>query len=174
MTSGSDLLVLRVGPLLRRPGEQRDVVLEASLDELVVIDSRVPADAPIVFKAHLESLNESIVVTGELTTTWEGICRRCLKPLTGTLRPTVQEIFVRSPVEGETWPIEGDRIDLEPIVREAVLLELPMAPLCSPDCAGLCPECGADCNISPCQCSSHKIDPRWAALEDLRLDAGNE
>ncbi|MGK2957183.1 MAG: YceD family protein [Acidimicrobiales bacterium] len=174
MTSAGEPMILRVGPLLRRSGEQRDEALEVCLDDLVVLESRVPADAPIAFDAHLESLNEGIVVTGRLTTSWEGLCRRCLTSVSGTLRPNVSEIFVRKPVEGETRLLEGDHLDLEPVIRDAVLLELPMAPLCRPNCVGLCPECGTDGNIAACECSAREVDPRWAGLEQLNLDVGND
>lgn len=175
MTATSpEALVVRVGSLLRRPGDQREEVLDVCLEDLVVLGSRVPDDAPIHLELHLESLNDGVVVSGPVSFTWSGQCRRCLAPLTGTLSPTVQEIFVRDPVEGETRPLAGDELDLEPVVRDAVLLDLPMAPLCRPDCAGLCPECGADANLEPCSCSAPETDPRWAVLDALQLDDGND
>ncbi len=65
--------------------------------------------------------------------------------------------------------IEGDQIDLAPAVREYVLIELPDGPLCRDDCAGICPECGADRNEAPCECDTSVRDERWSALDDLRL-----
>jgi len=81
---------------------------------------------------------------------------------------TVEELFVSDPEEWETYPIHGDHIDLEPMAREAVVLGLPLAPLCRPDCKGLCPSCGADLNQGPCGCPPAAADPRWAALDALR------
>jgi uncharacterized protein len=81
---------------------------------------------------------------------------------------TVDELFVTDPEEGETYPIAGDHIDLEPMTREAVVLGLPLAPLCRPDCKGLCPTCGAELNRGPCGCPPPATDPRWAALDALR------
>lgn len=174
MASPRDALIVRVGSMLRRAGDQRDEVFDVCLDDLVVLESRVPDDAPIHVELRLESLNEGVVVRGSLSFAWNGRCRRCLQPVAGTLHPAVHEIFVRDPVEGETRPLAGDQLDLEPVVRDGVLLELPLAPLCRPDCAGLCPECGADGNIAPCACSDRETDPRWAGLERLQLDAGND
>jgi uncharacterized protein len=82
----------------------------------------------------------------------------------------VEEIFVSDSEEGETYPILGDHLDLEPLAREAVVLSLPLVPLCRPDCAGLCPTCGADRNAGPCACPPPDGDPRWSALDALRRE----
>ena len=68
----------------------------------------------------------------------------------------------------ETYPLKGEMLDLQPLVRDALLLELPLAPLCSEDCQGLCPTCGADLNDGPCSCDHAPADPRWAALDLLK------
>ena len=81
----------------------------------------------------------------------------------------VDELFEPHPLEGETYQLDDDVIDLEPLVRDALLLELPLAPLCAPDCAGLCPTCGVNHNLTRCECVTTEIDPRWAALRSLEL-----
>ena len=86
----------------------------------------------------------------------------------GEVAAEVEELFVTDSEEGETYPILGDHIDLEPMVREVLVLGLPMAPVCRPDCAGLCPTCGVDRNRGPCACPAGETDPRWAALDALR------
>jgi uncharacterized protein len=80
----------------------------------------------------------------------------------------VHERFGDAPIaEDELYPIVDDTIDLGPLVRDAIVLELPMAPLCREDCRGLCPQCGADRNEGDCSCAAPK-DPRWANLDVLR------
>ena len=69
--------------------------------------------------------------------------------------------------DDEAYPLAGDELDLEPLARDAVLLELPLAPLCTEDCQGLCPTCGANRNTESCDCAP-PADPRWAALDVLR------
>ncbi|MHB8465694.1 MAG: YceD family protein, partial [Acidimicrobiales bacterium] len=128
----------------------------------------VPDDAPIELDLTLEAVEGGIVVAGTIGATWIGECRRCLGAVRGDLTASVEEIYVREPEEGETYPIDGDHIDLEPLAREAVVLALPLAPLCRPDCQGLCPTCGADRNDGPCACPAEEGDPRWAALDALR------
>jgi uncharacterized protein len=117
-------------------------------------------------------VNEGIVLTGQVVAPWQGECRRCLRPVEGTLAAPVQEVFEARPVEGETRLLDGAHVDVEPVAREAVLLELPLAPLCRDDCPGLCPRCGADLATSACGCADVEGDPRWAPLDALRLDQG--
>ena len=93
-----------------------------------------------------------------------------LTTVDASLTAEVLEIFEDEPVDGETRKLDHDRIDLEPVAREAVLLELPLAPLCKDDCAGLCAECGADRNAVDCGHGLEPVDDRWAALGDLKFE----
>ena len=163
-------LVIGVADLLRRPGNQRDEVASAVLDGLAVTSSHAVEGAPVELDLHLESVNEGIVVRGELHVPWEGECRRCLRTVRSTLDTAVFEVFEDEPVDGETSKLDIDRIDLEPLVRETVLLELPIAPLCREDCAGLCPECGTDRNEGDCGHGVEVRDLRWSALDELRFE----
>ena len=127
--------------------------------------------------AMVEATGADVVVTGVVRFPWEGDCRRCLQPVTGTAEADVREIFEPTPVEAETWPLDGDSIDLGPVLREVALLSLPLVPLCSDDCAGPDPERfpatpeddAAPGEGDPTPTSAPR-DPRWAALDDLRFD----
>ena len=99
---------------------------------------------------------------------WTGDCRRCLGPVEGYAEAEIREIFEARPTEGETYRLDGEQIDLEPMVRDAVLLALPLAPLCSSDCQGPAPEVFP---TGPPDDEAVVVDPRWAALRDL--DLGN-
>jgi uncharacterized protein len=166
-TTRSALLV-NVADLRRRPASRKSVRLAVPSHGFTVVDSRVPAGAPIDVDLELESLTDGIVVVGQVSAPWEASCRRCLGPARGRLDVTVRELYQLHPETDEAFAIEGDILDLEPLVREAVLLDLPLAPLCRPDCGGLCPECGADRNEIDCGHQPDTGDPRWAALDDLR------
>lgn len=163
-------LVLGVADLLARSGRHRDEHLEATFDDLVVASSRVPLGESLRIDVHLESLNEALVVKGTTTAPWVGECRRCLGPIEATMAAPILEVFEDEPTEGETQPLLGGVIDLTTVVREAVLLELPLAPLCREDCQGLCVHCGADRNAEDCGCAPSDHDPRWSALDQLRFD----
>ncbi|MGH9057807.1 MAG: YceD family protein [Acidimicrobiales bacterium] len=166
--------VVRVASLLRAPGSRRREVRSGQVGELSVAGSAVPAGAEVSVDAVLAAIQGGIEVAGLVTAPWRGECRRCLAPVAGELRCEVRELY-RARAQGEpsgsdeeTYPLAGDHLDLAPLVRDALTLELPIAPLCREGCLGLCPSCGADLNFGPCACRAPPPDPRWSALEALR------
>jgi uncharacterized protein len=158
--------VVGVTELLRHPGTRREVTVSGPLDDLAVASSRVAAGTDVEAHLTLEAMSDSsLSATGAITADWVGECRRCLRVVEGSVRADVQEIFESHPVEGETYPLAGDRIDLEPMVRDAVLLALPLAPLCEDACAGPEPDehpLGGD--------AEPREDDRWSALKQLKFD----
>jgi uncharacterized protein len=161
-------LVIGVNEQLRRLGTRKHIEVQAEVPGLALSSARVPEGAEVAVDVMIEAISHaSVTATGEVTAPWEGECRRCLAIVEGTLTADVKEVFEAHPVEGETYPLEHDEVDLEPLARETVVLELPQAPLCREDCQGLCPECGADRNEGTCSCAP-PIDPRWAVLDELR------
>jgi uncharacterized protein len=170
-------LRLTVLELRRRPGTQRDVEVTAPIEGLEITSARVPDGADVAVAATLEAIEGAITVTGTVTAPWEGECRRCLETVTGTIEAPLSEVFEPHPTEGETYPLEGDEVDLEPVVRDAVLLSLPLAPLCREDCAGPAPEAfpasvagGSEADEGTDPDAERPPDPRWAALEQLKFD----
>ena len=81
---------------------------------------------------------------------------------------------VWQPGTEEDYQIVDDHIQLEPVVRDAVLLAMPVNPVCKPDCKGLCPECGADRNVTDCGHAGGRVDLRWEPLKQLRVDRTKE
>jgi uncharacterized protein len=161
--------VVNVAALRKRAGTRRPVQLEGPLPGLSVTGSAVPDGGIVTADLLLEGLaGEAILATGAVTAPWEGPCRRCLGTACGTVTTEVRELFEVASDEEETYPLKGDRVDLEPLVRDAVLLELPQAPLCMEECQGLCPTCGANRNEGTCTCDTTPRDPRWSALDQLR------
>ncbi len=137
-------------------------------------ETTVDADARVVCEVALESVHAGVLASGVVRAPWSGTCRRCLEPAAGEVIAEVRELFESEPRPGESYPLGPEQLDLEPMVREAVLLELPLVPLCQDDCAGLCPKCGARLAAGPCSCPSEIRDPRWAALDALREDTPTE
>jgi uncharacterized protein len=162
-----------VGDLRRHLGTRKEVRREGVVTGLTVVDARVPQNAEVSIDAVIESIPDGVVVTGEVTAPWEGICRRCLKEVSGELTADVREIFETNPTDdGETWPLTGDQVDLQDLVRETVLLSLPLAPLCADDCLGPAPDrfppvLPEAAEEAP---DEEPRDPRWAKLDALRLD----
>lgn len=164
-------LVLSTAELRHHPGTRRPVQQEILLSDLATSVARVPAGVPVALDLQAEAQGKDIIVTGTITAPWEGECRRCLEPATGVVEAPVQEIFQPDPSDGETYPIVGDRIDLEPLVREAVLPALPLAPLCREDCPGPVPEAFVgDEDPELDEQGQRPPDPRWAALDALKHD----
>src|SRR4051812_22854119 len=135
-----------VSDLLHHPASRRPEHITIPGSELGGVAGARLSPAPLVIDVMLEQVPDGIVVHGTVAVEYESECSRCLKPVRATFEVPVRELFERSPIEGETYQLEGEEIDLELPVRDAVLLDLPIAPLCRDDCAGLCPECGVDHN----------------------------
>jgi uncharacterized protein len=136
----------------------------------------VPEGADLSLDLRLESVSEGVLVSGSVSGPVEGECGRCLRPIHDTLDVTIQELFAyahsttdETTEEDEVGRLQGDLIDLQPSVRDAVVLALPSHPLCREDCPGLCPECGAHWDDLPADHSHQQIDPRWAALNKLTV-----
>jgi uncharacterized protein len=168
MTVSSGLRIM-VADLLRRPGAKRAVHVEAPVPDLGAGTVVVSPTEPVRVDAVLERIPEGLVVRGEVDVVWTAECSRCLRPMRGDLAVGVDELFESDPIDGETYRLERDSIDLEQVVRDNVVLELPSAPHCRDDCRGLCPTCGADRNEVECGCVEEVGDPRWAALRSLEL-----
>jgi uncharacterized protein len=136
---------------------------------------RVPEGAPVELDLRLEAVMEGVLVTGEAQAALEGECVRCLEPITDTVSVDLQELYVYPDhaldgEDDEVSTMHDDLIDLEPLLRDAVVLALPFQPLCTDDCPGLCTECGARLRDEPDHTHDAPIDPRWAALTTLDQD----
>jgi uncharacterized metal-binding protein YceD (DUF177 family) len=131
----------------------------------------VPADTEVHLRLRLESVMEGVLVSGEIDAPVTGSCARCLEPIEDTLTLDVQELYAyegstteATSEEDEVRRIEGDYLDLEPLARDAVVLALPLAPVCTEDCAGLCADCGQRLDDLPADHAHEVVDARWAAL----------
>ncbi len=157
-----------VADLLHQPGARRALRRSSPLGEVAVTAGAVPPGADVDIDVVLESVTEGILVTGTVGAPYVAECRRCLRTVPGRVQVEVQELFAFDQHDEDSYPLRHDQIDLEPLAREAVLLGMPLASVCRPDCAGLCPQCGADLNEGPCECPPAPADPRWSVLDVLR------
>jgi uncharacterized protein len=172
-------LVVPIADLRRHPGSRRHLTVPVEMGDLAISTAVVPAGAELVVDLELEALSAGLTATGTITVPWEGECRRCLTPVRGESVAEVKEVFEPRPVEGETYPLGDDLVDLEPMVRDAALLALPLAPLCGPECRGpapddfpALPEDEVDpAEAGPSGTAAQPGDPRWAALDALRFDS---
>ena len=168
--SSSTTRALRINTveLLRQPGTRRTVEAAVAPVDLGIDDPRL-GDRMVGVELAVDATVDGIVVTGAVTVTWDDECRRCLRALVETSAVPVDELYQQHVSDPDAFELGTDALDLAPMVRDAVLLALAgPPPLCRPDCAGICPVCGADRNEAPCACDTEVRDDRWAALDALR------
>jgi uncharacterized protein len=163
MTADITALRIDVADLLSKPAARRPVHLEVPVEGLAGSAARVADDEPIVLDLMLERVPEGIVVRGPVRARWRAACSVCLTEIDDELALEVNELFEAEAVEGDTYPLAGHQLDLEQLVRDAVLLELPLAPTCESIGLGPCSN-EADAHRQP-----PPPDPRWSVLSELEL-----
>lgn len=161
-------LVLDTRELGRRPGSMRRVRRTVPAPQGWQLEMvGVPAGADVELDLRLESVMDGVLVSGTVTAPVSGECGRCLEPFSRSETVDVQELFAYEPVDEETPTLEGDFIDAEPLFRDAVVLGLPLTPLCDDDCQGLCATCGVRLDDVEPDHAHDETDPRWVALAAL-------
>ncbi len=161
--------VINVRDLVHRPGEMRERAIDLDAPEKLGEGiAAVAAGEPIHLDLRLEGLHEGILVTAEVDTVARAECVRCLDPVELDIQVDFQEVFAYSATEAFDFVVRDDQLDLEPVVRDAVVLALPFQPVCRPDCPGLDPVTGERLPDGFERPETAEVDPRWAALESFR------
>lgn len=157
-----------------KPGAERTETLSISAPAEMGYDVyAVPEGSTIKLEFRLEAIMEGILATGSFSARAVGECVRCLDPIDKPVTVGFQELYLfdapssQEETDEEDHVLEDELLDLEPVLRDAVVLALPQNPLCVPDCPGLCPECGARIADDPEHTHGEAIDPRWASLSQL-------
>lgn len=164
--------VLDVRKLGRAPGSMQAVHRVVTAPEKIGLDLvGIPAGAEIDLDLTLQAVSEGVLVTGTVSAPLAGECSRCLEPFTDEVALAITELFAypdstteQTTEEDEVYRLVDDTIDIEPVVTDAAGLELPLQPLCEPDCAGLCPQCGVRMASAGADHTHEILDPRWAGL----------
>jgi uncharacterized protein len=167
--------------LPRRAGEMKEYHLIIDLEEAIGIDVISVPKGPLEIDLRLESVSEGVLVTGEFEVTAQGECIRCLEPIELKLEKNFQELYAYKAVktskdsnkeieeddDTDQLLMDGDYINLEAPIRDAIVLSLPINPLCAEDCEGLCPDCGQNWRDLPEDHTHEQIDARWSGLKGL-------
>lgn len=177
--------VLRVADLVDRPGASRRVDLALPVPEELVVEGGSVLE-PVTLSGVLESVVDGVLVRGRVASSAATECARCLLDLVLDVSTDVVELF-SDPTQlaaGDEielgYELRDGKIDLDVLLRDALVTGMPLQPLCRADCQGLCATCGIDRNEATCACAADESDARWAALAGLRLadppedDAGVE
>jgi len=192
MSKAPDSFKLNTYELPRRAGEMKEYELDIVVKEKFGIDLiSVPAGEVIEVDARLESVTEGILLSADVYAVAQGECIRCLDPVEIVIERKIQELYNYEPTNergkkkrkistedltsqdldvADEFMMEGDILDLETPIRDAIVLSLPSNPLCSQDCLGLCPECGGKWAELPEDHAHEVIDARWASLGGLTLE----
>ncbi|MGB3375439.1 MAG: DUF177 domain-containing protein [Microbacterium sp.] len=167
---------LPVRDIVRKPGEMREhrfsVTLKDKWGEGIV---SVEAGESVDIDVRLESVHEGILVSGTADSDYTGVCGRCLTDIVAPVEVEFQELFAYPGEEETDFEVQDDHVDLEILVRDAVVLSLPFQPVCQPDCPGLDSSTGEKLAVSTDAESTAPIDPRWSALRQITdQDAATE
>ena len=192
MSKAPDSFKLNTYELPRRAGEMKEYELDIVVKEKFGIDlMSVPSGEVIEVDARLESVTEGVLLSADLYAVAQGECIRCLDPVEIVIERKIQELYNYEPTNergkkkrksstedltsedldvADELMMDGDILDLETPIRDAIVLSLPSNPLCSQDCLGLCPECGGKWADLPEDHAHEVIDARWARLGGLNLE----
>ena len=195
MSKTPDSFQLNTYELPRRAGEMKEYELDIVVTEKFGVDLiSVPAGEVIEVDARLESVTEGVLLSADVYAVAQGECIRCLDPVEIVIERKLQELYNYEPTNergkkkrksstedltsedldvADEFMMEGNILDLEVPIRDAIVLSLPSNPLCSQDCLGLCPECGVKWAELPDEHAHEVIDARWASLDGLKLGGLN-
>lgn len=167
-------LIVNVTELRKRLGQRREVSIEATLARQQVLDTHT-LRTPVRGEITVESIERGVSLHGHVSFDWEGDCRRCLEPVRGTSEIEIDEICqVHAPPNADIVDFDGEKIDLLPLISDAVGLSLPLAPLCREDCPGPDPDrypALTEDELEEAEAAEDPpTDPRWAALDGLDLN----
>lgn len=158
-----------VHDLMHKPGQMRELKLDIlTPDQMGEGIALIPKGAELDLDVRLESVHEGILATGDVFVDADAECSRCLEPLTVPVEVDFQELFAYSVDNEDDFAVEDEQINLEQVIRDAVVLSLPFQPVCSEDCLGLCANCGVKMAENPHHVHEAVIDSRWSALEKLK------
>ncbi|MDR0488907.1 MAG: DUF177 domain-containing protein [Propionibacteriaceae bacterium] len=163
---------ISLATLKRTEGAAKSFTLEAEFpDEIVVGLMTLPKGRTIRVHGDLQSVGDGVLVLGEVRTTLDYQCSRCLKQGSQDFQIDIQELYVYPEREAEyededVRHIDHDSIDLEEAARDAIILEQPLSPLCTEECPGLCLICGVDMNQNPDHNHDDVVDSRWLSLAE--------
>lgn len=170
----SKAFLLNTHDLPRRAGEMKEYQLAIEFDKPIGIDVIAVPAGTLNLDLRLESVAEGILATGEFEAVAEGECIRCLDPIALTLNRNFQELYAYEPnrddpdeLEEDQLLMDGEVMNLEAPIRDAIVLSLPINPVCDENCEGLCPECGQKWAELPAGHAHEQVDSRWSALKGL-------
>ena len=162
-------MMMDISQALKNPGQYYPFKAELELPEVEVLDDPVRFTS-VRLKGTFTGAGDSVRMMGTISADVESRCALCLEPVSTHVEAEVDVSFYKDPdpEDDEAFPLNGYRVDVQPVAEEALVLEIPMRFLCSEDCKGICPVCGTNRNIAPCTCQEggERQNP-FSALSEL-------
>ena len=162
-------MLMDISLALKNPGQSYPFETTVEVEPMIVLDDPVRFDS-VCLKGTYTGAGESVRIRGTINADVESRCALCLEPVKTHVEATVDVSFYKTPdpEDADAYPLDGYRIDIQPMAEEALVLELPMRFMCSEDCKGICYICGANRNIAPCTCQEggERQNP-FSALREL-------
>ena len=162
-------MLMDVSLALKNPGQSFPFEKTAEVEPMIVLDDPVRFSL-VLLKGTMTGARDAVQIRGTLSADVESRCANCLEPVETHVEAAVDVTFVRAAEteDEDAYPFEGYQIDIQPMIEEALVLELPMRFLCSETCKGICPVCGTNRNIAPCTCQEggERQNP-FSALSEL-------
>jgi len=161
-------------------GGKREFAHVYNPDDLNPVDERVKLTAPATVNGKIRLAGNEVFVNGHVDTRTQVECDRCLKSIELPVSADFELEYITgseyessavaelTEAEMAVAVFDGEALDVDEIVKEQILLAVPTRMLCREDCEGICPQCGVDRNTGECNCEMKEIDPRWAALKNLK------
>ncbi|WP_238457683.1 YceD family protein [Desulforamulus ferrireducens] len=164
-------VLINILKLKNAPGEKLTFNFSKQVENIEVGGQLLKFVGPVEVTGEIVSRGNHFEVKGETRAKILAVCNNCLEPFELTLAGSLEEVYTRDEdfdVDSEMIGFTGDTLNIEPEVIKSLILELPMRLVCSPECRGLCQQCGANLNITQCNCQHDNIDPRLAVLKQLQ------
>ena len=146
---------------LKEIGGRKNVSLELEFHNLEFANREIEIKDPIGLELEIFNTRDSFVVEGKIQAELVLSCSRCLQKYSSKVKLDISEDVLKSEMEDQ------EELYLDDIIKDNIILSLPMKPLCSENCKGICPECGQDLNEGECDCEIETVDPRLAKLKDF-------
>lgn len=161
-----------ISNILKFNGASQDLDISESIGDSECIPEDFSFSEPVSLKGTLVNTGGIIKLDGELTAGYRAKCSRCLKDIESKIRVAVNEDFIGedSDKTGEEYTYQGKFLELEKVIIDNIILNLPVRQVCDEACKGFCPKCGADLNSKECKCVDEDIDPRMEALKNFFKD----
>ncbi|HOQ36395.1 MAG TPA: DUF177 domain-containing protein [Acetivibrio sp.] len=158
-----------ISNILKSDGASLDIELNEPLEESTIALGDFIVDRPVSFKGRLVNAGGVIKLDGHLVAEYRTNCSRCLKDIESIVRIDIQEDFIEedSNKTDEQYTYQGKYVELDKVIKDNIILNLPVRQICDDECKGFCPKCGVNLNKGKCECSDDETDPRMSILKDF-------